>query len=244
MNTHDIKLPPLPTPDADHYDNGTFAPLWKKGKMEAYARAAIKADRQATAALLRNPIHVHTNMCRGIIAPISFDQLAHVLGDEATREWIDGRKRRGEPVDIRQEVIETLEMILAADWRKWEELASPDEFVRWAKSRANYALSIINEAPQPAEPVKTDSAGYTHGPSSDGGMDPRDRTALNDPIETAIRRFELLAADRNHSAVDPMVGAQELRAYKDSLAPQPAEPTATDDPEALTVAYLDGYPKA
>lgn len=58
------------------------------------------------------------------------------------------------PVDIRQEVIETLEMILAADWRKWEELASPDEFVRRAKSRANYALSIINEAPQPAEPVK------------------------------------------------------------------------------------------
>ena len=42
MNTHDmIELPPLPTPDADHYDNGTFAPVWKKGKMETYARAAI-----------------------------------------------------------------------------------------------------------------------------------------------------------------------------------------------------------
>ncbi len=36
---------------------------------------------------------------------------------------------------------ETFEGILSADWRKWEELASPEEFVRWAKARALHALA-------------------------------------------------------------------------------------------------------
>jgi hypothetical protein len=36
---------------------------------------------------------------------------------------------------------ETLDGIANADWRTWEELASPDEFVRWAKSRAQHALT-------------------------------------------------------------------------------------------------------
>lgn len=35
---------------------------------------------------------------------------------------------------------ETLQSIADADWRRWEELATPDEFVRWAKSRAAHAL--------------------------------------------------------------------------------------------------------
>ena len=39
---------------------------------------------------------------------------------------------------------ETLVGIANADWRKWEELASPEEFVRWAKSRANHALMPPN----------------------------------------------------------------------------------------------------
>ena len=35
---------------------------------------------------------------------------------------------------------ETLQGIADADWRKWEELATPEEFVRWAKARAMHAL--------------------------------------------------------------------------------------------------------
>ena len=34
----------------------------------------------------------------------------------------------------------TLQSIADADWRQWEELATPDEFVLWAKSRAAHAL--------------------------------------------------------------------------------------------------------
>lgn len=39
------------------------------------------------------------------------------------------------------EMLETLEAIRNAEWRDWEELASPEEFVRWAKSRANHAIA-------------------------------------------------------------------------------------------------------
>lgn len=48
---------------------------------------------------------------------------------------------------------ETLQGIADADWRKWEELADPNEFVRWAKSRANHALTYNaqNNAPSDSE---------------------------------------------------------------------------------------------
>jgi hypothetical protein len=39
---------------------------------------------------------------------------------------------------------ETLRGIVDADWRTWDELASPEEFVSWAKSRANHALQAPN----------------------------------------------------------------------------------------------------
>lgn len=39
-------------------------------------------------AMLKDPIIVHRNMCHGTIAPVTFDQLAHVLGDDAKREWL------------------------------------------------------------------------------------------------------------------------------------------------------------
>ena len=42
--------------------------------------------------------------------------------------------------DQLEDMRTTLNGIVDADWRTWQELASPDEFVRWAKSRANHAL--------------------------------------------------------------------------------------------------------
>ena len=39
---------------------------------------------------------------------------------------------------------ETLQGIANADWRKWdEEMRSPGEFVKWAKSRAQHTLVAI-----------------------------------------------------------------------------------------------------
>lgn len=47
-------------------------------------------------------------------------------------------------VDL-ERVRNTLQGIVDADWRKWEELATADEFVRWAKSRAAHALTLIDQ---------------------------------------------------------------------------------------------------
>ena len=42
--------------------------------------------------------------------------------------------------------LETAEGIVKSDWRKWQELASPDEFERWVKSRALHMATAIKEA--------------------------------------------------------------------------------------------------
>ena len=53
--------------------------------------------------------------------------------------------------------LQTAEGIANANWREWHELASPDEFERWVKSRANHMAIALREAlaEQPAqqEPV-------------------------------------------------------------------------------------------
>jgi len=36
----------------------------------------------------------------------------------------------------------TLQGIADADWRTWEELSKPEEFVRWAKARARHASAF------------------------------------------------------------------------------------------------------
>lgn len=59
--------------------------------------------------------------------------------DDATvaHEAADEIERLAEQVRV---LRETMQGIVSSDWRRWEELASPDEFVRWAKARANHAL--------------------------------------------------------------------------------------------------------
>jgi len=53
--------------------------------------------------------------------------------------------------------LETAEGFTNADWRKWKELASPDEFERWVKNRANHMIAIIKEAlAQPAQEPEPD----------------------------------------------------------------------------------------
>ena len=54
-----------------------------------------------------------------------------------------------------ENVTETLEGMVNANWRNWEELSSPEEFERWVKSRANFlALALRESLAQPQqEPV-------------------------------------------------------------------------------------------
>lgn len=81
----------------------------------------------------------------------------------ARHAWLEGIRfadlfpaapQPAEPVKIPKEVIETLEGIVNADWRSWEELASPDEFVRWSKSRVSHTLALIAQYAYP-DPVRS-----------------------------------------------------------------------------------------
>lgn len=141
MSTHDMnELPPLPTPDSDHYDNGTFAPVWKKGKMEAYAHAAIEADRK------RKGEVVVTKTPEGeIIAVTRQDDEGRILSVIAEAD----SKRRGisnecEPVAwVKQDIAEN-QFINMRPRRIWWE--------------CNEGIGMpIFAAPQPAEPVKVPS---------------------------------------------------------------------------------------
>lgn len=131
-----------------------------------------------------------------------------------------GNQSRGEPVDIRQEVIETLEIILAADWRKWEELASPDEFVRWAKARANYALSIINEAPQPDEPSGAPTLHNKDSGAQDGTHAPQPAEQQTDvaqlvvALERMVKWYENISLGNNPAFQYYDLAKKALAAYR------------------------------
>lgn len=59
--------------------------------------------------------------------------------DAANHAWYECK--RFSRVDEENAMLrETLKSILDADWTTWQELSSPEEFVRWAKSRAQHAL--------------------------------------------------------------------------------------------------------
>jgi uncharacterized protein YbdZ (MbtH family) len=49
-------------------------------------------------------------------------------------------------IEAMKQALETAEGIANSDWRKWEELASPEEFVRWAKSRALHMATTLRQA--------------------------------------------------------------------------------------------------
>ena len=76
-------------------------------------------------------------------------------------------------LDLQQrfdELKECLEIIAAADWRKWdEEVRSPDQFVQWAKKRARYVLEKVDsgETAQPAAWIRFCSDGTYEGPIAD-----------------------------------------------------------------------------
>ena len=42
--------------------------------------------------------------------------------------------------------LNLFEAIVNADWRKWEERASPEEFERWVKSRTYHTAVALREA--------------------------------------------------------------------------------------------------
>lgn len=57
-------------------------------------------------------------------------------------------------------VREALKGIISADWLTWEELADPDEFVRWSKPRVNHALRTLAAQAQEIAELRHDIERY------------------------------------------------------------------------------------
>ena len=96
---------------------------------------------------------------------IAFSRDDSINPEREAREWLEDHRKRfpdsqkanyevrrvmaqsnadlvmRQAADELERMRETLQGIAKADWRKWEELASPHEFVRWAKARALHALT-------------------------------------------------------------------------------------------------------
>ena len=50
--------------------------------------------------------------------------------------------------------LEWMETIVNSNWRNWGELASPEEFERWVKIRANHSAVVLRQALEQPEQVK------------------------------------------------------------------------------------------
>ena len=52
--------------------------------------------------------------------------------------------------------LEWMETIVNSNWRNWGELASPEEFERWVKTRANHSAVVLRQAlEQPRQECET-----------------------------------------------------------------------------------------
>ena len=58
------------------------------------------------------------------------------------RDGAETRATMKQAADQIEHMRETLQGIAEADWRTWDELASPHEFVSWAKNRARHTLLL------------------------------------------------------------------------------------------------------
>jgi hypothetical protein len=121
---------------------------WRDGRA-ALASAPVADDVQV---MLKDPAIVHTNMCRGIIAPITFDMLAHVLGDEATAAWLDSRRVSA---PVAREVVAwrvTHPRWPQTGWRDASRESAPS-LNEVKQQDADLALELAYAAPQASEAV-------------------------------------------------------------------------------------------
>ena len=84
------------------------------------------------------------NACEGIATPDL--EVDNVTFTEMLRERTTLKAQRDELLAALRVVQSQCESMADADWRKWEELASPEEFERWVKSRAAHMAVQANAA--------------------------------------------------------------------------------------------------
>lgn len=84
------------------------------------------------------------NACEGIATPDL--EVDNVTFTEMLRERTTLKAQRDELLAALRVVQSQCESMADADWRTWVELASPEEFERWVKSRAAHMAVQANAA--------------------------------------------------------------------------------------------------
>jgi len=179
MNTHDIELPPLPEWVDWPVTVSEMSASEIKEAMQAYARAAIEADRKRRkpqhidpelkaaiedAAATRSPVAT-TKYGRGVMLNYGDeedrmaeheDNACPYCGGSGHKDDVSERKRRGEPVGI----TSIVDMCRILKEHYIEEVRRTDcailYTVTFDQLRAIYDRGR-REAPQPAEPVKQET---------------------------------------------------------------------------------------
>lgn len=163
-------------------------------------RAAVEADRQQTAAQLLDPVFVHGNMCRGIIAPITFDMLAHVLGEEATKAWLAGHAtdRQDHIADVRKMVPSDEELDdLSDEFHGYSGNHTRDGYLIPKFDYLGFARTLMSRygSSQPATPPATisrDLLGRIVDEAFDGACE--DTSPIEDIYRVIVREYGQPAA--------------------------------------------------
>ena len=111
--------------------------------------------------------------------------------------------------------LEALEGIANSNWRNWEELASPEEFERWAKSRANHSAALLRQV---LEHSNSDSE--KHSADSADSFCQQELYNLQSVAGRMALELECLLLDTKDLAVVSRwwdTGMEALQAYRDHI---------------------------
>ena len=138
--------------------------------------------------------------------------------------------------EVMRQALDTAEGIVNSDWRKWHELATPEEFERWVKARADHLATALREAlAQPKqEPVP-------HAVIAGALFD------FMGWLTSRKERLVLSSVDEASPAVDALCGFAKMRGLSLDDAkvqdwhtvPQPAQQPLTDEQIKAVIASID-----
>jgi hypothetical protein len=87
--------------------------------------------------------------------------------------------------EVMQMALETLDNMVKVDWREWDEFASVEDFVRWAKSRASFTAEALRTALAQPEPKPVAIVRYEFGRGQVLWVTPASQVQDGTPLYTA-----------------------------------------------------------
>jgi hypothetical protein len=115
--------------------------------------------------------------------------------------------------EVMQMALETLDNMVKVDWREWDEFASVEDFVRWAKSRASFTAEALRAAL--AQPERAECDG---GQCGIGGYCKQCPKTQPEPVLEDIEQYRLQMAAISTAAIGYWKQGDGIRPEYDTLA--------------------------